>query len=68
MKSRAESWVYLFGVFLFGVSYAWVKEFFGGGFWFLLAAIAYLLALSFVATSVRSYVERRGTARPESNG
>jgi len=45
MRERIDFIVYLVGLMLFGFLYTSFKAYCGGGIWFVVAAIAYLLAL-----------------------
>lgn len=45
MRNRIEFFVYLIGVALFGFIYEPFKAYLGGGIWFAVASLAYLITL-----------------------
>jgi len=51
--------VYFVGVFALGIFYSSFKSATGGGFWFVVAAIAYLLALRLIGHGVAKLVHTR---------
>jgi hypothetical protein len=53
MKSRIEFFVYLIGVALFGIFYEPFKAHFGGGIWFAVAGVAYLVALRAIGVGLK---------------
>ena len=59
MKSRVEFIVYAVGIVLFGIVYEKFKSLLGGGVWFLVAALAYLLVLRLIGTTARRYFNNR---------
>lgn len=59
MKSRIEFVIYLVGIVLLGVFYAPLKTWFGEGPWFMLALLAYILALRGSGVLVRRAMERK---------
>ena len=58
MKRNIEYIVYLVGIFAFGLFYEKIKSALGGGIWFLLGAIAIILAVRGVAIAARRIVQR----------
>ena len=56
MKINAEFIVYIVGICPFGFYYDSIKATFGGGFWFIVAAVIYLLALRGLGLLVRRWL------------
>lgn len=61
LKTRVEFIVYAVGIVLFGLVYEKFKSLLGGGFWFLVAALAYLLVLRLIGATTRRYFKNRET-------
>ena len=53
VKNRIEFFVYLIGVALFGFFYEPFKANFGGGIWFAVAGVTYLVALRAIGVGLR---------------
>ena len=53
MRNRIEFFVYLIGVALFGFFYEPFKAHFGGGIWFAVAGVAYLVALRAIGAGMK---------------
>lgn len=61
MRDRIEFFVYLIGVMLFGLFYAPFKTYFGGGVWFAVAGITYLLMLRAIGFTLKKALSGRGS-------
>ncbi|WP_372014329.1 hypothetical protein [Pseudoxanthomonas sp. 10H] len=55
--------IYLAGVLLFSAFYYQLKAFFGGGIWFVLVAVAYLLCLRLFARFVNRHFAKAARIR-----
>jgi hypothetical protein len=53
MRNRIEFFVYLIGVALFGFFHEPFKAYFGGGIWFAVAGVAYLVALRAIGVGLK---------------
>jgi len=51
--------VYFIGVFVLGLFYSHLKSATGGGFWFVLAAIGYLLLLRLIGHGITKLIQAR---------
>ena len=51
--------VYFIGVFVLGLFYSPLKSATGGGFWFVVAAIVYLLVLRLIGRGLAKFVHSR---------
>jgi hypothetical protein len=54
MRNRIEFFVYLIGVALFGLIYEPFKTYFGGGIWFAVAGLAYLVTLRVIGFALKN--------------
>jgi hypothetical protein len=59
MRDRIEFFVYLIGVVLFGLFYTQFKTYFGGGAWFAVAGVAYLLILRAIGFGLKRALRRK---------
>jgi hypothetical protein len=59
MQNRIEFFVYLIGIALFGFFYVSLKEYFGGGIWFAVVVIKYLLILRAIGFGLKKALNRR---------
>lgn len=53
MRNRIEFFVYLIGVTLLGFIYEPFKAYFGGGIWFAVAGLAYLVTLRAIGFALK---------------